>query len=268
MAYPSIKQGWGILGLLILVTICYAMPLGIIGMFYPDIQQGPFHLLNYSIPIVILIFITRSWWKKNPKNDSTIQFKGFPLAILPVVLIMTISLVVIHSEIASWVPMPDWLVDVFKEFLQPNIWGFITIVIAAPILEEILMRGIVLNGLLRNYSPWKAIIWSSVFFGVIHLNPWQFVTAMIAGMVIGYLYWKTKSLWLCILIHAVNNGIAFYLTVKYSEVTNFSELFNIGKGERIGLFIGAGLCLWGSYLFYEKYFNSQSETNRFNKTEK
>lgn len=255
MAYPTIKQGWGIFGLFLAITFAYFIPLSMISLFGIDIQHGPFLVLNYVVPIIILIFITRIWLKKNPRNTEFLKLRSFPLVILPVVIVMTLAIVIIDSEIGSWIPMPDILMEMFKDMIQPNIWGFLTVVVAAPILEELLMRGIVLDGFLRNYSPWKAIIWSSVFFGVIHLNPWQFITAMIAGIAIGYLYWKTKSLFLCMFIHALNNGIAFYLMVRYRESFDLAELFDIGIFERIGLFVFASLILWGAYRYFEDFFS-------------
>lgn len=255
VAYPTIKQGWGIFGLFLAITFAYFIPLTIISLFGIDIQHGPFLVLNYAVPVIILIFITGRWWKKNPRSTELLKLRSFPTVLLPAVTVMTLAIVIIDSEIGSWIPMPGILMEMFKEMLQPNIWGFLTVVVAAPILEELLMRGIVLDGLLRNYSPWKAIIWSSVFFGVIHLNPWQFITAMIAGIAIGYLYWKTKSLFLCMFIHALNNGIAFYLMVRYSESFDLVELFNIGIPERIGIFVAGSLILWGSYRYFENFFS-------------
>ncbi|BAX79596.1 CPBP family intramembrane glutamic endopeptidase [Labilibaculum antarcticum] len=259
MAYPTIKQGWGILGLFLAITFAYFIPLTMISLFGIDIQHGPFLVLNYAVPVIILIFITGRWWKKNPRNTEVLKLQSFPSVLLPVVIVMTLAIVIIDSEIGSWIPMPDILMEMFKEMLQPNIWGFLTVVVAAPILEELLMRGIVLDGLLRNYSPWKAIIWSSVFFGVIHLNPWQFITAMIAGIAIGYLYWKTKSLFLCMFIHSLNNGIAFYLMVRYSDTFDLVELFDIGILERIGLFVVASAILWGSYRYFENFFSKSKQ---------
>lgn len=45
-------------------------------------------------------------------------------------------------------------------------------VIAAPVLEELIFRGMMLEGLLKKYSPVTSIIISSILFGVAHLNPW------------------------------------------------------------------------------------------------
>lgn len=258
-AYPSIKQGWGILGILLLVIIIYSIPLGILQIMKIDIQQGPFFLLNYAIPFIILLVIVHKRWKNNPLNRESLRIRSFSPALLPVLVLMTSALVFVDSEIGSWIPMPDFIEEFFAQMLSANIWAFLTVVVAAPILEELLMRGIVLNGLLRNYSPWKAIIWSSVFFGVMHLNPWQFITAMIMGMAIGYLYWKSKSLLLCMFIHALNNGIAFYLMFRFGDSFDFGELFKLGIVGRTGLFLIAALIIYASYQYFENYFTKSRQ---------
>ncbi|WP_171594005.1 CPBP family intramembrane glutamic endopeptidase [Marinifilum caeruleilacunae] len=256
-AYPSIKQGWGIIGILVLVVIAYSFPIGLISLVYEDIGKGPFLLLNYAIPFVVLILITRKWWKSKEENESRLNLKAFPLAIIPVVVIMCLAIISLNVEISSWVPLPDLLKEMFESMLEPSIWGFLTVVVAAPIIEEILMRGIVLNGLLKNYHPWKAILWSAFFFGLMHLNPWQLVTAFIAGVAIGYLYWKTKSLILCILIHAINNGLAYFVSLQFSEVENYAEIFDLNAWERTGIFILALVILYSCYLYFERYFSQK-----------
>ncbi len=257
LAYPSIKQGWGILGLFILVTIGYIIPIAGLSIMNIDIKSDLFSLLNYIVPMVVLILITRFWWSKNPLNKGTLRLNKFPLAILPVVIIMTIAFLLINVEITSWVPMPEWLREVFKDAMPRNIWGFVTVAIAAPILEELLMRGIVLDGLLRNYSPWKAIVWSAILFGALHLNPWQFVVGFLIGCALGYLYWKTKSLYLCMFIHFVNNGIAFFLMMRYPDMTNFSDVFELGVLARVIIFAIAVFVIWQSYRFFESYFKAK-----------
>lgn len=257
MTYPSIKQGWGIIGLFLLIATVCSIPYATLKIMHISMNDDLFSFLNYTIPIIILLLITRIWWKKNPKNKGTLSLNAFPLAILPVVVIMTIAFLLVNIEITSWVPMPEWLREVFKDAIPRNIWGFVTVAIAAPILEELLMRGIVLDGLLRNYSPWKAIVWSAILFGALHLNPWQFVVGFLIGCALGYLYWKTKSLYLCMFIHFVNNGIAFFLMMRYPDMTNFSDVFELGVLARVIIFVIAAFVIWQSYRFFESYFKAK-----------
>ncbi|HPX05911.1 MAG TPA: CPBP family intramembrane metalloprotease, partial [Tenuifilaceae bacterium] len=95
--------------------------------------------------------------------------------------------------------------------LSKNAFSFITAVILAPVLEELLFRGIILKGFLKNYSPVKAIVVSGLLFGIFHLNPWQAIGASFVGVILGWVYYKTKSIIPCIIIHFVNNLLAFIL---------------------------------------------------------
>jgi len=102
-----------------------------------------------------------------------------------------------------------------------SISTFITIVIAAPILEELIFRGIILDGLLKKYSPIKAILITSVLFGLVHLNPWQFLAALSLGIFAGWIYHETKSISFAIIIHAANN-LGGFLIGKFSESDTLS----------------------------------------------
>jgi membrane protease YdiL (CAAX protease family) len=90
-------------------------------------------------------------------------------------------------------------------------------VIAAPILEELIFRGIILDGLFKKYSPIKSILISSMLFGLVHLNPWQFVAGLIIGIFSGWVYYRTRSLSFSIIIHAAANlsGFAFRYFIDF-----------------------------------------------------
>jgi len=91
------------------------------------------------------------------------------------------------------------------------ILAFITLVILAPIAEEVLFRGY-LFGKLRAHIPlWLAIIVTSLLFGAIH-GAWNLAIDTFAlGVILCILRVTTGSLWAPILLHMTKNGIAFYL---------------------------------------------------------
>lgn len=81
-------------------------------------------------------------------------------------------------------------------------------VVLAPLVEELLFRGLVQPALARKLgSEWKAILLTGLFFGIIHVPLYQTMPALVFfGIVLGYAYAKTRSLTLVILIHAVFNA--------------------------------------------------------------
>lgn len=89
--------------------------------------------------------------------------------------------------------------------------GILQSFIYAPLIEELMYRGIILNGLIKKYPEKIALFLTSLLFGIMHFNLYQTINAFLVGLMIGYLYIKTKSLYLCIVIHFFNNFIALYL---------------------------------------------------------
>ena len=83
------------------------------------------------------------------------------------------------------------------------------ICILAPIIEEILMRGYLLNGLSASYGNVIALLVSSLLFALLHFNMVQTFSAFVCGVVLGLLYLQTGSVFCCILTHAGYNLVSF-----------------------------------------------------------
>ena len=146
------------------------------------------------------------------KLDSN-NFKplGAPLCVL-LVMAGTLAMSFWAEYIGTLLPdMPEALKEVMEGLTSGNfILNFITVSLFAPFFEEWLCRGMVLRGLLARtrMKPFWAIIVSALFFALIHMNPWQAVPAFLLGCLFGYVYYKTGSLKLTMLMHFTNNTFA------------------------------------------------------------
>ena len=95
-----------------------------------------------------------------------------------------------------------------RQRLVSGIAGILNACIFAPIGEEIGFRGIILGGLLKTRCrPWIAILISALIFALFHGFGAQFVTALLFGILVGWLYWRTGSIIPGIIIHMVNNSL-------------------------------------------------------------
>ena len=135
---------------------------------------------------------------------------------------MLLSVLLVFSSIwglnifVQWFPLEDMLESQF-EGLSHDILGAISISVMAPLLEETLFRGAILGALLRRTgNPWHAIIISALIFGIFHMNPIQVVYATLLGMVLGWIYYRTRNLLSVIVGHVLNNTIAT-LTMLFSS---------------------------------------------------
>lgn len=84
--------------------------------------------------------------------------------------------------------------------------------VCAPLFEELIFRGLMLRGLLRTMSPVYAILWTSVFFAIIHLNAQQAFPAFFCGVFLGWIYYKTGCYWMAVALHALNNVSAILIS--------------------------------------------------------
>lgn len=150
---------------------------------------------------------------------------GGPVCVI-MVMLATLAAAFIAEGIGSFLPdVPAWLEEVLSSMTQGNIWiDILCVSIFAPFFEEWLCRGEVLRGLL-NYEhknkagetvhgikPVWAIVISAAFFAIIHGNPWQAVPAFTLGCLFGYVYYKTGSLKLTMLMHCTNNTFAVIMS--------------------------------------------------------
>jgi membrane protease YdiL (CAAX protease family) len=149
--------------------------------------------------------------KKQQGFNTRIDFNRIQGWLVPVIIIGTLSLIVPLIGLSDLIPMPNAFKKIFEGMFTKDAVSIATLSIAAPILEEALCRGIILKGLLKNYSPFKAIFISAIFFGLIHLNPWQALPALIGGFYMGWVYYKTQSVIPGIIIHATINFTASML---------------------------------------------------------
>lgn len=86
------------------------------------------------------------------------------------------------------------------------------IVLIAPLLEELLFRGLLQNALARHLPVWAAILGAAAIFGAVHMDLHAFPALMAMGAVFGLLYHKTGSLRVTIIAHMANNGAALLLS--------------------------------------------------------
>ena len=155
----------------------------------------------------------REHLEANPLNKGVFKPYGAPLCAL-LAAGLTIAAGYIADPVVTLLPdMPEFLEQALESMVSGNVLiNLLCVSVFAPFFEEWLCRGMVLRGLLaRNVKPVWAILFSAFFFAFIHFNPWQAIPAFMLGCLFGYVYYKTRSLSLTMLMHCVNNTLAVVL---------------------------------------------------------
>ena len=182
----------------------YAMFISYPLMFIPPMLYASVKSRNNSY--------TRSGLKLDNAHFSPLG--GAVCALL--VVLGTLALGYCEEPLVALLPeMPDVLEEMLRSMTQGDnlLINFLMVSIFAPFFEEWLCRGMVLRGLLgTKMKPVWAIVVSALFFAFIHLNPWQAIPAFLLGSLFGYVYYKTGSLKLTMLMHFANNTFSLVMS--------------------------------------------------------
>jgi len=142
-------------------------------------------------------------------HPSSTSPKATAALLLPPVVLLVPALVLVMSLLTEGLvqlaPMSRSEEAMFEQLSSGGAASVIAVCILAPLLEEMLFRGIILRGFLAQYPRWQAIMGSALLFGGAHLNLYQFVCAFLIGILAGWLYERSQSLLPGIGLHAAYN---------------------------------------------------------------
>jgi len=141
------------------------------------------------------------------------------MKLIPLGVLLIFGLSYIIGQIMTYLPGYEAMLANYKsmfEGINPTAL-LIGAALIGPICEEIIFRGVILEGLSKQYKPINAIVFSAFVFAIIHLQPLQVINAFFIGLAFGWIYLRTKSLWVCIFAHVLYNAIALSFETEGTE---------------------------------------------------
>ena len=229
-------------------------------------------IIFISTPLLTQFFL----WKDSTKKSLQLRTPNLIILALGVMAITSISpLIDVLSTWNQGLQLPeslrsieDWMINTEKAaevatntLLNTDSWGgffmnIIIIAIMAGIGEELMFRGVIqkiLIGWTKNIH--LGILYTAIIFSAIHFQFYGFVPRMILGMVLGYLYIWSKSLWVPVIAHAINNALTVTFTPNTFNKGN--ELVKIVSNNQNSIgYIVAGIfvftfCMWRIWKYYQ-----------------
>lgn len=266
----------GGLGMGILLAVCY----GAAGVAMADINPLVMYLCQFVPPLIYILYKGADMVKENgrlmekglfdrivkPVPFNTFNFgKVSPAVAFLLVILATFALMIVLEPLNSLVPMPDSVKQIYANMLSNMLWTSLSVAVAAPLVEEFFLRGTIMRGMLQHSTPLKAILWSAFYFALIHMNLYQALGAFIMGLFIGWIYYRSGTLWLAILIHFVNNGSSVLFTLLNPQMDVETTLMDIIiQSWSVEAYIGiytASLAILAAiiFYFYKNLGNGQSK---------
>ncbi|OOG19772.1 hypothetical protein BWD42_07685 [Sphingobacterium sp. CZ-UAM] len=217
MRFPTLFQSFFILAVLFVVQMLFNSIINLPN--YKSLED----LLTYAIPAVVFLCGLKWLEKKEYIFIDPITAKKVNMINLAVSILITL-LIFLNQGL-----------DLFSFFSQGNMgktaesilkipadkFVFLKMVVAAPIFEEILFRGLIFKGIQSNYSTKVGLFVSSLLFGIFHLD---IVGSTLLAFFWCWLYYKTDNILFCIVCHAICNLVGFLLRLYIKAGNDISFL--------------------------------------------
>ena len=230
-------------------ALCMLVVGDLVAIGMPTLSADVSFMLLYFTSMIAVYGATILIEKVAFKRVATVYNSrgGFdPVAILfGVVLIFAISVILLPLE----------------EILSPDTRTFpdgfctlLTVVLLAPIFEEMIFRARLYNILSRNTSPLMSASLSAIAFGVVHLEPIVVIEALLVGVVLSYFYLSKRSIITPIILHIFNNAIAYALVVLSYNGESLRELIGGSADVHLGVYLLCLLIVVAGAVFIIRFF--------------
>jgi len=148
-------------------------------------------------------------------------------------------------------------------FLQMNGIGdlfvnLIVVALLAAVGEELLFRGAMQNIFFEWTKNKHTAVWiTAILFSALHAQFYGFLPRMLLGVVLGYLYIWSGSLWLSMLFHFLNNGMAVLFSFLIGKGAISEKAETVGSGDTPIYFVALSVAICAG-LMYVIYKNRQA----------
>jgi membrane protease YdiL (CAAX protease family) len=181
-----------------------------------------FMIALYLLPCVSLLYLQRKITNTQFQSEELYGARGDflkniaygvggYLASIPLLLLSVMITIPFESALEKFFPTPsNPAIGLISSSRTAGDWILLFFLISciAPVVEEILFRGVLQNAIKRKTGPWSGILLSACIFSLLHPQlPLGFLPLMVLGIVFGILAESRKSLVPSIIAHGMNNGV-------------------------------------------------------------
>ncbi|HEX3045206.1 MAG TPA: type II CAAX endopeptidase family protein [Bacillota bacterium] len=257
--YPTIFQS--IILLVLYMFVFTLVPLLFLFSLAPLLGFDPNDILVGAAAELFGFGLLIFWIKRRYRIDYAGLFSMRRLSgayIIPVLMVV-VGAAILFSE------FDNLLKAIFpgndtQDIVKVGFWkSFLVLVLLTPLIEEVIFRGIILKGLLKYHPPYRALAVSSLLFGLIYVQSWQFWGIIGWGVIAGWWYYRTCSLVPCIFGRVLLNSLSLIAVDLFRlEIRGFTT--GVGPGVFQPLWfdcLGVILLVAGIFLFDGKAFSKE-----------
>jgi membrane protease YdiL (CAAX protease family) len=267
-----------IIGSLSLVTFLGAAAAPCFGFSFSEVVTGSnepsLGVTRYVLFLQSLgIFLLPAYFAMRFQHKNALTRLGVTQGVHPVNIINVIAIALTALPFISFVadlnaqlPLPQWAIDMetqsallveqllFTENISSLLLNLLVIAVTPAIAEELFFRGFLQSWFEKNTKNIHvAILITAAIFSAMHLQFAGFIPRLLLGLVFGYLFYWSKSIWLPIVAHFANNAVTVcvYFYIFYCDLPidmdDIDSVMQDGMWMPLLSVCTAGFLLWSMY---------------------
>ncbi|HLO89863.1 MAG TPA: type II CAAX endopeptidase family protein [Lentimicrobium sp.] len=276
--FPNISEGMRIMLLLALIIVGAFVSIGLAFGFYavfngPSVFQLPSLMNDINFIRVMQIFnqlgmfIVPAFLIAYLTSSKPVKYLSFQ-ASLPVNYLLTFILIIFISpfisslmELNETMKLPEslkhleqWMQGmeessnklVERMLAYTDVWSvtinIIMIVILPAVGEELLFRSILIKSFSKIFKNAHLAVWfAAILFSAFHMQFYGFLPRLVLGLMFGYIFIYSGSIWVPILAHFINNGTVVVLTYLNNSGVIHQAPDDVGKVNSIWMIIASAV---------------------------
>ena len=231
------------------------------------IGQGLASIFMFVVPPIVYYYITR---KENRMQALGLRRLSSPWWLIIVALVLMFVSIPVTTTLTTWNEdmhlggvfsgIEKWMKELEEtaqaltdkmtnvDTIGGLLLNLLVIALIPAVGEEMTFRGVIQQSLTRRMNPHVAIILSAAIFSFFHFQFYGFLPRLFLGILLGYMFYITGSLWTSILMHFVNNGAA--VTLYYlGNIGVIEDAEHWGETQNVWLIVASavvtlGLIIW------------------------
>ncbi|MCR4582875.1 MAG: CPBP family intramembrane metalloprotease [Prevotella sp.] len=190
--------------------------------------------------VTLIVFLYYKWAELSPN-----WLRTRPWTVLCWCVLAALGALIPSAFLQEQLPeLPNWAEEGLDSIMRSRV-GYLAVGLLAPFAEEVVFRGAILRALLawKPERHWMAIVISALLFALVHMNPAQMPHALLVGLLLGWMYFRTNSIIPGVTYHWVNNSVAYVLYHLYPDPTlKLVDIFG-GNQQAVLMAVGFSLCI-------------------------
>lgn len=169
--------------------------------------------------VLLLVYIR---FRDGMGRVARVSTHGFNPTVILGGLIWLLSMQVVVEPLSLMLPQVE-------QSSGQGFWAIVTAILFAPVFEELIFRGVILEAMLRRHRRSFSVVVTSALFAIVHFEPSVMFSAFVSGLVLGTIYLHTNSIFSTIILHSINNAIAYSLITLNIENYSYYQVLG-GSG--------------------------------------